>query len=139
LSQFVLDASVSLAWFLDRPVPDLAVRVWQQLQEGARSIVPALWTVEMANGFATAERRGALTRSNLDRCLADIEMLMGGAIEYAATAVSLRQAFGTATAFRLTAYDAVYLEMARAEHLPLATLDRALIAAASTAGVSLFA
>jgi predicted nucleic acid-binding protein len=139
LSRFVLDASVSLAWFLDRPVPELAVKVWQQLQQGARAIVPTLWTVEMANGFATAERRGALARLNLDRCLSDIEMLMGGAIEYAATAVSIRHTFGAASAFRLTAYDAVYLEMARAEHLPLATLDRDLIAAAAVAGVPLFA
>ena len=39
--------------------------------------------------------------------------------------------------FRLTAYDAVYLEMALRQQLPLATLDRELRTAASKAGVEI--
>jgi predicted nucleic acid-binding protein len=39
--------------------------------------------------------------------------------------------------FRLTAYDAVYLETSLRKELPLATLDRQLLAAASKAGVEL--
>jgi predicted nucleic acid-binding protein len=100
--------------------------------------VPSLWAIEVANGFATAGRRGALSRPHIDRCLADIETLMSSVIDYAAGAVSIRQAFAAASTFRLTAYDAIYLEMARGEHLPLATLDRALRNAAVSAGVSLF-
>ena len=42
----------------------------------------------------------------------------------------MRQTFSAASTFRLTAYDAAYLEIARREQLPLATLDRELIHAA---------
>jgi predicted nucleic acid-binding protein len=97
-----------------------------------------LWLLEMANGFVTAERRGALTMPNVDRCLTDIDVLLASAVDYSTTVISLRQAVRVASEFRLTAYDAVYLETARAEHLSMATLDRALRNAAATAGVALF-
>jgi predicted nucleic acid-binding protein len=92
----------------------------------------------MANGFATAERRGALTKSDIDRCLTDIDVLLASSVDYSTTVISLRQAFACASGFRLTAYDALYLETARTEHLPIATLDRALADAARKAGVRLF-
>ena len=43
----------------------------------------------------------------------------------------------SARAFQLTAYDAVYVELARREGLPRATLDKGLRAAAAKAGVPL--
>jgi predicted nucleic acid-binding protein len=42
-----------------------------------------------------------------------------------------------ADSFRLTAYDAVYLELARRRSLPLATLDQDLRRAGTTLGISL--
>ncbi len=63
---------------------------------------------------------------------------MASAIAESASAISLRQAFSVARAYHLSAYDAVYLETARHERLPLATLDRALAQAALKAGVPLF-
>lgn len=138
MSQFVLDASVSLAWFLDSPVPNLAIRVRRSLESGSHAIVPPLWRLEMANGFAVAERRGTLSISVADRCLSDVERLMASVIDESATAISFRQAHTVARSFRLSAYDAAYLETARREHLPLATLDHALGDAAAKAGVPLF-
>ncbi|HVZ06702.1 type II toxin-antitoxin system VapC family toxin [Rhodopila sp.] len=41
--------------------------------------------------------------------------------------------------YRLTAYDAAYLELAQRRGLSLATRDRDLLVAAPTAGVTLFA
>jgi predicted nucleic acid-binding protein len=92
----------------------------------------------MANGLATADRRGALSRSNIDYCLSDIELLLGNAIDQSVHAISVRRIFAVASEFRLTTYDAAYLETARMEQLPLATLDRALKVASSAAGVELF-
>ncbi len=51
--------------------------------------------------------------------------------------VPARDALASARAFQLMAYDAVYLELARREGLPLATLDKGLRAAAKKAGVAL--
>jgi predicted nucleic acid-binding protein len=135
LKRFVLDASVSLAWFLDNPVPDLAIRVRRSLESGSHAVVPPLWRLEMANGFAVAERRRDLDASFADRCLDDIEGLMASVIDESAVAISLRHAHSVARTFRLSAYDAAYLETARREHLPLATLDKQLLAAATKAGI----
>jgi predicted nucleic acid-binding protein len=138
LRRFVLDASVSLAWFLDEPVPDLARRIRSALENGARALVPSLWYLEVANGFAIGERRGLLNPSQSQRCLDDIQKLLADAIDSSANLVSGRLALSVARTFRLTAYDAAYLEMARQEQIPLATLDKALIAAAANVGVPLF-
>jgi predicted nucleic acid-binding protein len=137
LNRFVLDASVGLAWFLDNPVPDLAARLRRGLREGKLAVVPELWRLEVANGFATAERHRDLVPAFTDRCLANIEALMVSAIEQSTAEISLRQALSVARAFRLSAYDAVYLETARREGLPLATLDRQLATAAANAGVQI--
>lgn len=138
MKRFVLDASVSLAWFLDNPVPDVAQRARRALENESRALVPALWHLEMANGFVIGERRGILTASYADRCLDDVEGLLESVIESGRDMMSLRRALYVARTFRLTAYDGAYLETARSEHLPLATLDQALAEAAVRAGVPLF-
>jgi predicted nucleic acid-binding protein len=135
--RFVLDASVALAWFLDHPVPPYANRVKGLLEAGSRAVVPALWHLEMGNGFAGAERRGMLTAADADRCLVQVEQLLGRAIESESEVVTVREACATARTSGLTAYDAVYLEAARRSGLPLATLDQPLRAAAARAGVEL--
>jgi predicted nucleic acid-binding protein len=137
VKRFVLDASVSLRWFLDNPVPAYAVHIKQQLTVGARAVVPALWHLEMANGFVVAERRGMLAQGDADLCIAQTEQLVAHWIESATDLLSIRDAFTAARAFRLSCYDAVYLETARRTGLPLATLDHPLRSAAGRAGVEL--
>lgn len=137
MTRFVLDASVALRWFLSNPIPAYANRVKQLMVNGSRAIVPALWHLEMANGLGIAERRGIVNAADADQSLTDIERLLGQAIECDLALVSVRQALMTARTFRLSGYDAVYLDVARRERLPLATLDEALRAAAMQAGVAL--
>ncbi len=139
MTRFVLDASVALAWFVDGPVPPYAERVRNLVLRGARCVVPMLWHLEMANGLAGAERRGILTRSDCDLCLAQIELLVIQAIETDADSPSVRRAFTLASGHRLSAYDAVYLETAQRLRLPLATLDKRLAAAATAAGATMLA
>jgi len=138
LIRFVLDASVALAWFGDHPVAAYAVRVRKSLARDARALVPGLWHLEMANGFAVAERRGVLTSANSTAAIAAIEQLLVQSIENSVDFISLRQLLTTARDFQLTAYDAVYLYTARRERLPLATLDRRLLSAAQLAGVEVY-
>ena len=137
MKRFVLDASVALRWFLENPVAAYAARVSQLLLHGARAVVPALWHLEMANGLAVAERRRILTAADVDRGLAGIEALLAHAIETESDLISVRQALATARAFQLSAYDAAYLDLARRERLPLATLDQHLRSAASSSSVDL--
>jgi predicted nucleic acid-binding protein len=137
LTGFVLDASVALRWFLDRPVPAYANRVKQFFLKGGRAVVPALWHLEMSNGLVVAQRRSILTSADVDQAVIDIEQLVAHAVDIDSGVVSARQALTTARAFQLSAYDAVYLDVARRERLPLATLDDKLRVAASRAGVEL--
>ncbi len=135
--RFVLDASVSLAWFLDHPVPALAMKAKQLLSSGSRAVVPALWHLEMANGLAVAERRGILAPDDVETSAAAIQQMLGKVIENADAETPFRQALMVARAYQLSAYDTVYLETARSEGLPLATLDKSLRAAAAQAAVEL--
>jgi len=137
LNRFVLDASIALAWFLDKPVPAYAVQARQDLIAGMRAVVPALWHLEMANGLAVAERRKILSSADVIQGLANIEKFNGQAVDTITDTVSVRQALVTARRFQLSAYDSVYLDLARDEALPLATLDKSLRSAANQAGVAL--
>jgi predicted nucleic acid-binding protein len=137
LSSFVLDASVALRWFLDNPLPSYAKRVMQLVIKGQRAVVPALWHLEMSNGLAVAERRSILTSADVEHALLHLEQLLARAIETDNALISIRQCLSTARAFQLSTYDAVYLDLARREKLPLASLDERLRSAAKPAGVPL--
>ena len=52
---------------------------------------------------------------------------------------ALGDTLNLARRYRLSAYDAAYLELALRLGLPLATLDADLVKAATTAGLSIFA
>jgi hypothetical protein len=78
---FVLDASVSLRWFLDHTVPPYANRIKQSMISGSLAVVPALWHLEMANGLVVAQRRGVLSASDVDRSLLDLEQLLAQMIQ----------------------------------------------------------
>lgn len=136
MKRFVLDASVALAWFLDRPTAQYADHVKQLLLRGSRAVVPGLWQLEIANGFVVAERRGMLTSSDTTEAMQNLDAVIGQAIENG-DPVPTRTIIAAARKFQLTAYDAVYLETALREGLPLATLDRQLVAGASKAGVEI--
>jgi predicted nucleic acid-binding protein len=135
--RFVLDASVSLRWFFDSPVPAYATRVKQHLSGGARAVVPALWHLEMASAFVVAERRRMLAATDADLCVVQTEQLVAHWIESESEPYSIRDAFSTARLFHLTSYEAAYLDVARRNGLPLATLDESLRSAAAKAGVEL--
>jgi predicted nucleic acid-binding protein len=137
VKRFVLDASITLAWFLDRPTARYADHVRQLLLHGNRAVVPALWRLEIANGFVSAERRGLLTPSDTAEALQNLDAVIAQAIEQSQDPASMRGVLHAAREFRLTAYEGVYLEIALRQQLPLATLDRHLLAAASKAKVEI--
>jgi predicted nucleic acid-binding protein len=137
VSDFVLDASVALSWFVDRPVAPYAARVRQALVNGSRATVPPLWRVEVPNGLVVAERRRILSPSDTTLAVQKLELLLSQSIDSAVETVSLTRVLSSSRQYRLTAYDACYLDLAREQRLPLATLDRRLREAALLAGVTL--
>jgi predicted nucleic acid-binding protein len=137
LKRFVLDASVALAWFVDNPIPPFAQNVERRLVHGEKAFVPALWLLEVANGLIVAERRGKLSFAQCALAIEKVRQLLSTVVDISSAQVSLRQNFETARDFNLTAYDATYLNAARSEHLPLATLDRQLLEAAIKARIEI--
>jgi predicted nucleic acid-binding protein len=91
----------------------------------------------MSNGLVVAERRSILNTADVDQAMMDIEQIAAQAVDTDSIVVSARQSLATAHAFQLSAYGVVYLDLARRERLPLATLDDRLRNAAGRAGVEL--
>jgi predicted nucleic acid-binding protein len=131
---FVLDASITMAWcFADEST--LYTRSVLATLLGTYAEVPSLWTFEIANVLAVCERKRRITSAFSEdflRTLADFDIRVEQAPPVNANAL-----LTLARRYNLTAYDAAYLELARRKSLPLATLDKDLIAAASQEGVVL--
>ena len=138
--RFVLDNSVTMRWFFGDGKPqDLAYagKVLDLMQE-AQAVVPATWGLEVANVIAKAEEKALVTEA---RSEAFLEMLEDVDIEAdsATFAHALSDTLQLARRYKLSSYDASYLELALRLGLPLATLDDGLQKAAKKAGVKRFA
>src|SRR5580658_3888345 len=132
---FVVDSSVALAWCFEdeqtQPVMDLLDRV---AETGA--VAPSLWPLEALNGLLMAERRKRLDGRSREHFAGFLR-----ALPVTLDAETADQAW-TATArladrYRLTLYDAAYLELAQRRKLPLATLDKDLIRTGKALGMTL--
>ncbi len=127
-----MDASAALAWFLDdeQGVP---------LEEAAASlavdgaIVPPHWHYEVRNALIMAVRRDRLSRVGAERRIQQIRQLNVATD----TSSDLDATLSLAFEYKLTFYDALYLELAIRSALPLITLDGDLIRAARTVNVAL--
>ncbi len=133
----VLDASITLAWFIEGEATAHSTAVLGRLRnEGA--FVPAVWPLEVANAFLVSERKGRISMADVMRA---IDLLRELPIDVDAEGLSL--VWGTvmplARQQALTVYDASYLELAARSGLPLATQDARLRAAAEQAGVNVLA
>ena len=122
---FVLDASVAACWaFDDEDHPIAALALERVRTDEAR--VPSLWWFEVRNTLIVNERRGRLTES-------DTAAFLRGLVRLRVTldrSPKEGDVLALARHRRLTVYDAAYLELARRESAPLATLDVALATAA---------
>jgi len=76
-----------------------------------------------------------LSPSDTAQILHAFESGIAHAIDDSPHALPRQRILATARQFQLTAYDAEYLDTARIQQLPLATLDRQLGKAASKSGV----
>jgi predicted nucleic acid-binding protein len=133
---FVVDASVVLGWYFEDEVSEYADRVFEQLTEDSRALVPSIWPLEVANGLLVAERRGRLSSAKVART-AELTSQLPVSIHDVGPELAFGPVLDLARAHRMTAYDAAYLELAMREGLPLATQDEALRAAAQRVGVPL--
>jgi len=137
VSSFVLDATVTMTWCFDDEATPLAEAILDRLSSLIDTAnVPALWLYEVVNVTQTATRKGRISEEKARKFLNSIAGLPIG-IESPTRAQVLDTVYELTTKYRLTAYDAAYLELAIRQNLPIATFDQALASAARTAGVRL--
>lgn len=131
----VLDSSVALSWcFKDEETPDSSEAL--KLARTRALYVPSLWHIEMSNVLGIAYRNRRLNDGDLA-----IALTLFAALEIHTDtfvpSITNSLLLPLMQAFSLTAYDAVYLELAMRLNLPLATFDSRLASASKTAGVEL--
>jgi predicted nucleic acid-binding protein len=136
VSDFVLDASLALQWFLeDETERKYSLSVLVSLSE-KRALVPLLWFYEIGNGLLMASRRKRITVAQIEGFLTRLRTLpIDVALQTPAEILDL---LAFADTHGLTTYDAAYLALARRSSLPLATNDDTLRAAATSARVNVF-
>jgi predicted nucleic acid-binding protein len=135
VSDFVLDASLALQWFLeDEADRQYGLSVLRSLAEN-RAVVPILWFYEVGNGLLMASRRTRISHEQFHGFMTRLSALPIEAANQSSTEILGLPAI--ASAYGLTNYDAAYLALALERKLPLATTDSALRKAASLAGVGI--
>ena len=137
MKRLVLDASVALAWVVDRNADPYAKEVQRSLLEGIQAVVPLIWQLEVTNALLMVQRRGLMTAEEVDAGLRYFERFLASRAEVVAAFSEMREILRLGRELNLTSYDALYLDLAIREGLPLATLDRKLAQAAEKAGVKL--
>ena len=132
---FVIDASATLPWCFEDEATPWTDRLLFDLRMDGAATVPAHWPLEVLNSLLFAVRRGRISPEKVERFWSDLSVL---AIRIEPMAVSAwSDIHRLAEQYRLTAYDAAYLELAQRTGLPLATLDGDFRKAAIAAGTPL--
>ena len=139
MSRYVLDNSVAMRWLLaskKKSDQTYAEAVLHSLAE-AEAVVPHLWHLEAVNVLLSAEKRGDLAIGEVERFIEQLESLPIQ-VDPLTAQKAFSRTLSLARAYKLSSYDATYLELAIREGLPLATLDRNLKKAAKQADVAFY-
>ena len=128
---FVLDASTTVAWaYMDEDHPGAALALKRMRSDAA--IVPLIWWFEVRSSLLASERQKRISQQSIAEFLGHLARLPIS-IEGLPDESSV---LATARRYRITFYDAAYLELAQRKRAALATMDRVLASAARAAGVA---
>lgn len=128
----VVDASITLAWFLESERTRFTEALFDQV-ETLELWAPAIWQLEVPNALLVAERRKRVDRTAR---LEVLERISGLGIRVDTAPLDLKMISLLAERRNLTTYDASYVELALRLGLELVTLDRALAQAAAAEGIA---
>lgn len=134
----VLDASVTLAWFLEGDSAaqrEYALGIAKLIEADMPSlIVPGEWHTEMGSTLVREWRADRLSTTALNAAISRLDQLP---IETHHRAHTPGEIVKLAIKYHLAGYDALYLDLAHTLGVPLATIDRGLVAAARRFDVAL--
>jgi predicted nucleic acid-binding protein len=139
MMQFILDNSVAMRWLVatDKLTDQTYAETVLLSLNDAQAIVPQIWQLEAANVLLAAEKRGQLDAESVEAFVSHLDSL-----PIVTDTLTHQQVFSRtmslARAYKLSSYDAAYLELALREGLPIATLDQDLLKAALKANVKIY-
>ena len=123
----ILDASAFLALFLpDEIGKEIELVIKDIVRKNGQIIVPPLFWYEVLNGLSASFLRGRITEEELDSVEADMSVLPIVS-DHLPTPFIRKRIRDYAVRYRLSVYDAAYLELAARFRLPLKTLDKHLL------------
>jgi predicted nucleic acid-binding protein len=132
--RFVADASIGVAWSVSAQSSGKTDDLLDEVAEGARFRVPALWYLEVANALLVLTRRKRITPrecASARRALASLNP----AVDEEAPTIAFGKVSDLAVEHSLSVYDAAYLELALRTGLALASRDAGLNKAAQRCGI----
>ena len=139
MTSFVLDNSVSMRWLLasekasDQKYAEAVLKSMLEVDV----LVPNLWHLEATNVLLGAEKRCEVKAGEIERFISQLENLPLH-VDPLTAHQSFNRTMALCRIYKLSSYDAAYLELAIREVLPLATLDKDLRKAAKKADVELY-
>jgi predicted nucleic acid-binding protein len=136
VTSFVLDTSVTMRWCFEDTATAYSEEILQQLATGTQALAPVLWLYEVGAVLAKEQRRDRLSAEEAADFL-EVLKSFDIAIDREGADRILTDVYRLAVTYRLTGYDAAYLELALRKNLPLATLDDDLRKACLSAGGTL--
>ncbi len=128
----VVDASIACVWFVDEPERESADRL---LESRAPMLAPDLMAAETANALWKKLRRREMDRVQVEQAVTNLLAL---GITWTPSAALLRPAVSLAAELGHPLYDCLYLALAGARSVRLATLDKRLQGGAERLGIRLW-
>jgi len=123
--KYVVDASVVLKWVLPELHSDKALRLRDDFEAAIHELLsPDIFSIEVANTLARAERNAVIAPGEADLLLAVVNSSNPQLHPHHPL---LRRALAIATAARHGDYDCVYVALAERERCELVTADDRMI------------
>ncbi len=137
MKELVVDCSITMAWCFADENSKLADKVLEKLVSGSYAHVPSIWSLEVSNILALGEKHNRISAAGIFYFLDRISKLPIqtdiGTGSYAFTNI-----LTLSREYKISSYDASYLDLAIRLGAPLATLDKQLITIAKEVKVEVF-
>lgn len=132
-TNFILDCSLTMTWCFKEEATTLSQDAQLSLMEN-KAYVPSIWPLEVNNVLWVGIRTKKITAIQAGRfkyILNELPIV----IDLKASDLRNEVILELAQKYKISCYDAAYLELSLRESLPIATLDKALAKAAKAAGI----
>ncbi len=131
----VVDASTAISFLLKDEESAYSLKTVATLRTASSVYVPSHFWIEITNGLLMAERRNRASWAEISETI-DLAFSLPYTTDYESVIRCQVATLRLARQFKLTIYDAIYLELAHRRNSMLATFDKVLARAATAVGVA---